>query len=142
MAVVTIIALSPPTSAGPVRERADDAESVDDAGALGFATEEQVFSNDRSLIGRGVSLDDQRVRGKAGNGLWIGGRGRRVFVTIPDPSMLEALAVGARIDIRGELRAPLAARQAMLELATGARDARRLAASPFYIDAWSVTHAR
>lgn len=115
-----------------------DASPID--APLGFATERQVFAR-APAVGLEVHLEDVRIASKAGRGLWIeGGRGRRqVFVVPIDPSQVEMLAPGARIDVRGTLRSSPSARQAALELGVGMRAARRIAASPHYIDAWAVT---
>lgn len=115
------------------------------AAAPGFATIEQIFARpgDHSAVGLGVYLVNVPIVAKAGRGFWIASpAGRRIFVVPIDPSQLEVLRVGARVDIRGDLRYPLAARQAALELGVGMNDARRIAASPHYIDAWSLTEMR
>jgi hypothetical protein len=105
-----------------------------------MAGPEQVFSSGESHPGLLVHLVDVPIRGKAGRGVWVGYEpGEQVFVVPMDPSSVEFLAVGARIDVRGELVAAPGAEHVRRHLALDASSARRLARAPHYVQAWSVT---
>ena len=108
-----------------------------------FVEPKDALARDASplLAGRDVRLEDVRVRSRTGNGLWVGYRSsRQIFVVPPDPSLVEELRVGVKIDVIGTLREPPAAAQARYRYALGPRTARRLSRAPLYVHAWSVTN--
>jgi hypothetical protein len=110
-------------------------------GEIDPRTRRQIFADQESesLIGTEVYLEDVPIRGKSGNGLWVGYQRRhQLFVAPIDPSSVEALTVGARIDVRGTLRRAPAPRQAAKLFALDAASTRRFAGERLYLDAWSV----
>lgn len=89
--------------------------------------------------GTTVRLDGVVIRAKSGNVLRVSVAKHEIFVVPHDPSALDFLTVGARLDVQGTLRRAPGARQAQLVYAMGAQEARRLARSRYYVDAWSVS---
>ncbi len=90
-------------------------------------------------MGTNVHLEDVPVRRKAGNGLWIGYSRRHQLFAVPiDPSFVEFVTVGARIDLRGTLRETPSARQATMVFALDRTSSRLIADEPLYIDAWTM----
>jgi hypothetical protein len=117
----------------------DPPETAD--GELDPRTLRQIFADrdPESLVGTEVYLEDVPIRRKSGNGLWVGyGRRHLLFVAPIDPSSVEALAVGARIDVRGTLRRAPAPQQAAKIFALDAASTRRFASERLYLDAWSL----
>jgi hypothetical protein len=78
------------------------------------------------LAGSNVHLDDIPIRGKSGNGMWVGHGERRIFIAPIDPSALEFLTVGTRVDIHGTAREAPNAAQARKVYAVDRSTARRL----------------
>jgi hypothetical protein len=122
------------TAAGQVRER----EARDDANAP--ATKVELFQRGSTLLieGTNVHLEDMRVRSKSGVMMRVAYGRHEIYVAPIDPSALDFIAKGARVDVRGSLRAAPSAAQARLVYAMSAREARRLARQRVYVDAWSV----
>lgn len=89
--------------------------------------------------GQNVRLDEAVVRAKAGNLLRVEIDHLQIFVAPIDPSSIELIAIGARVRVSGTLRRPPAEQQARLVYAMGPSEANRLAHTPFYVEAWSVS---
>ena len=89
--------------------------------------------------GQNVRLDEAVVRAKAGILLRVEIDHLQVYVAPIDPSASEFIAVGARVTVSGTLRRPPAEQQARLVYAMGPSEAHRLARTPFYVVAWSVS---
>lgn len=103
-------------------------------------TKQELFAEPREMSeGTNVRLEDVVIRAKSGIVLRVADRKREIFVVPEDPSSLDFLAVGARVHVQGTLRAAPSARQAQLIYAMGPREARKLARSRFYVDAWVVS---
>jgi hypothetical protein len=94
----------------------------------------------RRLAGSTVYLDDVPIRAKSGNGMWVGYTSqRRIFVAPIDPSSLNFVTVGTRVDIHGTAREAPNASLATKVFAVDGSTARRLGGDNLYIDAWSLT---
>ena len=107
---------------------------------LSPVTNDELFGDpDEMIEGTNVHLEDLVVRAKSGLLLRAADDRHEIFVAPIDPSWLDFLTVGAHIDIRGTLRASPSARQAKLVFAMSTREAKRLARTPVYVDAWSLT---
>jgi hypothetical protein len=94
---------------------------------------------DEMTEGTNLRLEGAVVRAKAGILLRVSVGKHEIFVAPPDPSSLEFLAVGARVDVQGTLQRTPTAQQARLVYAMSRAEARRLAHTKFYVDAWSVS---
>lgn len=103
-------------------------------------TAQELFADPESMTeGTSVRLEGAVIRAKSGLVLRVAIDKHEMFVAPIDPSTIEFLAVGARIDVQGTLhRAPSAA-QARLVYAMGPQEARRLARTGFYVDAWALS---
>ncbi len=102
-------------------------------------TARELFSDPQAMTeGANVRLDSAVIRAKSGNVLRVATEHHEIFVAPNDPSSLNYLTSGARIEVLGTLRRSPSARQAQLVYAMPACDARRLARTRFYIDAWDV----
>jgi hypothetical protein len=103
------------------------------------ATNDELFAN-RELLAEGtnVYLSDLVVRAKSGLVMRASYRHHDIFIVPVDPSVLDFLAIGARIDVRGTLRDAPSVGQARLVFAMSASEARRLSRQRVYVDAWSV----
>lgn len=121
------------------RARAQPAPEADEPDAPVVSKQELFADREAMTAGTNVRLDDMVIRAKSGNVLRVGHRRHEIFVVPENPSTLQFLAVGAHIDIQGTLRQAPSASQARLIYVMGAREARRLARSKLYVDAWVVT---
>ena len=108
-------------------------------GAPPLALSQNLFDPQEMTDGQNVRLDEAVVRAKAGNLLRVEVNHQQIFVAPIDPSAIEHIAVGARLTIHGTLRRPPTAQQARMTYAMGATEAQRLAETPFYVEAWSVS---
>lgn len=107
---------------------------------LSPATNDELFGDPDAMVeGTNVRLENLVVRAKSGLLLRASYDGHEIFVAPVDPSQLDFIAIGAHIDVLGTLVPAPSKRQAQLELAMGAREARRLAHARVYVDAWSVS---
>jgi len=103
-------------------------------------TADELFSEPDAMVdGANVQLDYAVVRAKAGNVLRVRVDHHEIFVVPDDPSLLEWITVGARVNVSGILRPTPAAKQAQLIYAMGRAEARRLARTKFYVEASSVS---
>jgi hypothetical protein len=89
--------------------------------------------------GTNVYLEGMVVRAKSGQMLRVGRGKQELFVVPVDPSSVEFIAVGAKVDVRGMLVETPSAGQARLIYAMSPREAHRIARQRVYVDAWSVT---
>jgi hypothetical protein len=105
------------------------------------ATKEELFRERRELLveGTNVYLEDMVVRAKSGVMTRVAYGKHEIFVAPIDPSELQFVAIGARVDVRGTLREAPTAPQARLAYAMSPREARRLARHRIYVRAWSLT---
>jgi hypothetical protein len=95
-----------------------------------------------NLADQNVNLENVTVRKKSGNGMWVGYTSRRqIFVVPADPSFIEFVAIGGRVDLHGTLRKAPSASQAKLTFGMDMASARRLGGEQLYIEAWSITTA-
>jgi len=100
----------------------------------------EVFDEpDEMTEGTNVRFESAVVRAKSGLLLRVAIGKHEIFVAPPDPSSLEWIAVGAKVDVQGTLQRTPTAQQARLVYAMGPVEARRLARTRFYVDAWSVS---
>ncbi|HVK86480.1 MAG TPA: hypothetical protein VM513_20315 [Kofleriaceae bacterium] len=101
---------------------------------------EALFADDAELLAEGtnVHLENVVVRAKSGLMMRVAVGRHQIYVAPVDPSMLEFLAVGATVDVRGTLRRAPSAPQARLAYAMSSHEARRLARQGVYLDAWSL----
>lgn len=103
-------------------------------------TAQELFADPEAMTdGTSVRLDGAVVRAKSGLVLRVAIDKHEIFVAPIDPSSIEFLAVGARVDIQGTLHRAPSAPQARLIYAMGPAEARRLARTGFYVDAWAVS---
>ena len=108
--------------------------------ALSQVTAEELFENhDQMAEGTNVRFQAALVRAKTGNLLRVAIDHHEIFVAPMDPSSLEFIAVGSRVNVDGTLRPTPAAQQARKVYAMGPAEAKRLARTPFYVEAWSVS---
>lgn len=108
----------------------------------GPATKDELFADPEEMTaGTNVFLDDVKVRSKSGNLLRVGDGQHQLWVAPDDPSVLDFIAVGATVDVRGTLRETPSAKQAALIYAASSRAAARMARDRFYVDAWFVSAA-
>ncbi|MDX2091058.1 MAG: hypothetical protein SFX73_24575 [Kofleriaceae bacterium] len=89
--------------------------------------------------GTNVYLEGMVVRGKSGRTLRVGRGKQELFVIPVDPTSVDYMAVGAKVDVRGMLVETPSAGQAKLVYAMSGREARRIARQRVIVDAWSVT---
>jgi hypothetical protein len=100
---------------------------------------QELFGDPDAMVeGTNVRLDQAVVRAKAGTMLRVLIDHHEIFVSPPDPSKLEFVRPGARVNIQGTLRATPAAPQGQLTYAMSSGEAHRLARTKLYVDAWSV----
>lgn len=103
-------------------------------------TAQELFADPEAMTdGTSVRLDGAVIRAKSGLVLRVAIDKHEIFVAPIDPSSMEFLAVGARVDIQGTLHRAPSAPQARLIYAMGPAEARRLARTGFYVDAWAVS---
>lgn len=115
----------------PAQEQAPDYPVV---------TERELFATPGAMSdGATVRLDGVVIRAKSGNVLRVAIGHHEIFVAPNNPSTLGFLAIGARVDVLGTLRRAPSARQAQLIYAMETREARRLARTRYYVEAWSVS---
>lgn len=109
----------------------------------GPVTKDELFADpeEEMTAGTNVFLDDVKVRSKSGNLLRVGDGRHQLWVAPNDPSVLDFIAVGATVDVRGTLRETPSAKQAALIYAASGRAAARMARDRFYVDAWFVSAA-
>jgi hypothetical protein len=106
----------------------------------GPVTKDIVFGKPKQMTeGTNVFLDDVVVRAKSGNLLRVGEGRRSIWVAPNDPSVLDFIAVGAIVDVRGTLRETPSAPQAKLIYAARAGAAKKLARDRLFVDAWDVS---
>jgi len=121
-------------------ERLAMSQSGSDQAALPVLTGEELFAYPEAMAeGVNVRLEGAVVRAKSGIVLRVAADDHEIFVAPIDPSSLEFLAVGSRINVQGTLHAVPTAKQAQLVYAMGPKEARRLARSRFYLDAWALS---
>lgn len=109
----------------------------------GPVTQDTLFSDpDEMTAGTNVFLDDVTVREKSGNLLRVSDGRHQLFVAPNDPSVLDFIAIGATVDVRGTLRETPSAKQAMLVYAASRAAATKMARDRFYVDAWFVSAAQ
>lgn len=104
-----------------------------------LAQPQSLFDPKEMTDGQNIRMDQAVVRAKAGILLRVEVDHQQIFVAPIDPSSIEFIAIGARLSINGTLRRPPTAQQARLTYAMGPSEAQRLAQSPFYVVAWSVS---
>jgi hypothetical protein len=107
----------------------------------GPASKTELFEHPRALLqpGTNVHLENMVVRAKSGLMVRLASGKREIYAAPLDPSSLQFLALGSRVDVRGTLVEAPSVGQAMLAFAMSAHEARRLAHSRVYVDAWSVS---
>lgn len=122
----------------PERSRDNARQELDESTP---ASRQELFVRDPSLRvdGTNVYLEHMVVRAKSGHMMRVAYGKHEIFVAPVDPSTLDFVAVGAKVDVRGTLRDAPSASQARLVYAMSPREARLLARSGVYVDAWSVT---
>jgi hypothetical protein len=103
-------------------------------------TPDELFG-DPTLMNDGTNVRLQNVVVKAKSGILIrvGVDHHEIFVAPMDPSTIDFLAIGAHVDVQGTLRRTPSARQAELTYAMGSGEARRLARTQFFVDAWALS---
>lgn len=100
---------------------------------------DELFENpDLMTDGTNVRIDQAVVRAKTGTMMRVRVNDHEIFVSPIDPSSMEFIKVGARVNIQGTLRPTPTAPQGRLTYAMDASEARRLAKTKYYVDAWSV----
>lgn len=115
-------------------------EPAEQASDYPVVTAPELFARpDAMSDGTSVRLDGVVIRAKSGNVLRVSVARHEIFVAPNDPSTLNFLTIGARVDVLGTLRRAPSARQAQLVYAMGAYEARRLARTRYYVEAWSVS---
>lgn len=103
-------------------------------------TGEELFAEPAQMTaGTNVRLAGAVIRAKSGNVLRVAVGKHQIFVAPDDPSALEFLTIGAHINVVGTLRRTPSTGQAQKIYAMGASEARRLARTRFYVDAWSMS---
>ncbi len=115
------------------------AQNGSDAGGPVFTAQELFADPEMMTEGTSVRLEGAVIRAKAGILLRVAIDKHELFVSPIDPSVMEFLAVGARINVMGTLHRVPSPQQARLMYAMGPREAARLARTHFYVDAWSVS---
>ena len=107
-----------------------------------FVSKQQLFTDpDAMTDGTQVWLQDVVVQQISGNVLRIGDRHHQLFVVPVDPSTLDFLTVGARVDVRGTLRKTPSASQARLIYAMSRSASRRFARDRLYVAGATVEPA-
>jgi len=130
--VIAVLALTEPLAASQ-NGSADTSDSD-------VVTAEDLFATaDAMTDGLNVRLEHAVVRAKSGLVLRVASQHHEIFVAPDDPSKLDFLAVGAHVDVQGTLHRAPAAPQARLVYAMSRGEARRLARTRFYVDAWALT---
>src|SRR5262245_38685679 len=123
--------------AGPARGQPPPKDAGVDT-SFGPVTKKDLFASRKNLIeGTNVHLENMVVRAKSGLMARVSDGRHEIFVAPNDPSSLDFVAVGARVNVRGTLFRSPSAGQARLIYAMSAREARRLARDPVYVDAWA-----
>jgi hypothetical protein len=103
-------------------------------------TAAQLFATpDAMTDGLNVRIEHAVVRAKSGLVLRVVADNHEIFVAPNDPTKLDFLAIGARVNVQGTLHRAPTAPQARLVYAMSRSEARRLAHTRFYIDAWALT---
>jgi hypothetical protein len=103
---------------------------------------DELFSDPEVMTdGLNVRLEDCVVRAKPGNMLRVRVAKHEIFVVPPDPAKLDFIAIGAHVHLQGTLRKSPSASQARLQYAMRTSDARRLARTHYYVEAWALTMA-
>lgn len=139
MSVVAMVLASGEPSADPQTGSEQGSGSAMNAGVI---TAQELFKDPRAVAdGTNVLFENAVVRAKSGIVLRIAVGKHEIFVVPPDPSALDFVAIGAHVTVQGTLRPTPSAPQAHLIYAMSRRDARRLAHTRFYVDAWSVLAA-
>jgi hypothetical protein len=135
--VPLVVALLVDVAAAQVDEVGEQAPELDEQAPV---EGQELFADDGALFveGTNVHLENVVVRAKTGLMMRVAVGRHEIYVAPVDPSMLEFLAVGATVDVRGTLRRAPSAPQARFAYAMSAREARRLARQHVYVDAWSL----
>lgn len=91
------------------------------------------------LAGTNIELSGVPIRTKSQNGAWVGeSHFAQIFVEAPDPSLLQQLNVGDRIDVRGTLQKMPPPKEAVSKLGLDPNLHGQIAEEPLYVDATSI----